>query len=158
MIWKNNKKWEKEEEKFLIEFYPTNGVKFCAEHLNRTERSIVERCKKLKLKMLTEFKNNLHQKYNKEILQKAVEQSLCYADVLRAIGLIPQAGNFKQLKRNLIKFNISVGHFLTPGQLTQLRNKNGTQINKSKDISEYLIIGSTISSDILKKKIIQIRT
>jgi predicted Zn-dependent protease with MMP-like domain len=149
------KKWEQDEEKFLIEFYPKNGVKFCTNHLNRTERSIVERCKKLKLKMLPEFKSILYQKYTKEFLEIAVKQSLCYADVLRNIGLIPQAGNFKQLKRNLIKFNIDVSHFLTPGQLTQLRYKNGTQlsVNKEKDINEYLIIGSTISSDVLKKKL-----
>ena len=66
-------KFTNDELTFLNEYYPTKGIKYCAEKLNRTEISIQRKVSKLKLKVNTESKkerqkimNNDRDYYNKK--------------------------------------------------------------------------------------------
>ncbi len=133
-----NKKWTDDDNEYLINNYANYGLKYCATNLGRTQRGCFQQAKKLGLKVSQETKTKLITKYTKELLEQAVKNSKCYADVIRYFGIIPQAGNFKNIKRHIEKNNINTSHFLTPGQLTSWRNKNQPKINyQKKNIEEY---------------------
>jgi len=71
------KKWTKQEVDFLKEYYPTKGHKYCAEKLNRSNSSIFNKVKKLKIRKNTNKtkterlgeKSNTHQGYIAEIIE-----------------------------------------------------------------------------------------
>jgi len=50
-------------------------------------------------------------KYTKENLQKAVDESMSIASVIRCFGLKPCGGNYNSFKRRLERFEIDISHF-----------------------------------------------
>lgn len=150
-----NTKWLLEEDKILFEFYHLKGPAHCATMLERSRSSISDRAKYLNLKVSEEVLRNKSRKYTKEMLLKATQGAQCYSDVLRNLGVNPQAGNFRQLKKNLHYFNINVEHFLTSGQLTSIRQNTEAYRNKfiKKPVEDYLFKGSGIRSATLKEKL-----
>lgn len=51
----------------------------------------------------------------KEKLQTAVNNNTSIAGVCRELGVVPKGGNYKTIKLNLIKFDISISHFKGQG-------------------------------------------
>lgn len=136
----------------MLENYSTFGNEYCANVLKRSIRAIEERRKILKIKTNNEFKQK-KEKYNKELLEEAVKNSFCYADVIRFFNLTPQSGNFSQFKRLIKKNNIDVSHFLSPGELTKLRLNNGNHNFEKKDLKYYLVDNKIVDSKNLKKRL-----
>lgn len=54
-----NRKWLREDDEFLIENYPKEGLEYCLTKLNRTRNSIFGRCKKLNLHLNEDTKNKI---------------------------------------------------------------------------------------------------
>lgn len=154
---KFNQKWNEEEINYLKENYEKLGPKQCAIYLKRPKRGVFAKAKQLSLKMSLESKSNISRKYNKEILQVAVKDSECYADVIRKLGIIPQAGNFSHIKNQLNKYNIDTSHFKSPGELTSRRLKNreinDTNYFQEKPLEEYLVNGIRTDNRKLKEKL-----
>ena len=95
-----NKKWTHEEHEILKENYPTKGLKYCSETLKRSKKSVYAKIRKLKLKCTNkDLKRNV--KYTKELVENAVKNALCLSDVIRNLGLIPQAGNYDNIKNRI---------------------------------------------------------
>ena len=90
-------------------------------------------------------------KFSKAEIEKFVSESLSIADVCRKCGWKPCGGNYNTIKKYLSIYDIDVTHFT--GQRSNICNKNLKQY--AKNASEYLIIGSNISSSKLKYKLIQ---
>lgn len=153
------KNWTKEDDEFIKKYYPENGPSFCSIKLNVNKRKISVRAKKLGVRMLQEFKNQYSIKYTKEILEHAVKKSLCYADVCRNVGIIPQAGNFGNIRKRIEQYKIDISHFLTPAELTSIRYKKDKQIKNNdgtfvkKSVYDYLTLESNIDSSKLKEKL-----
>lgn len=145
-----NKKWTNLEKEYLQIYYPSHGVKYCSINLKRTPRACSEQAKKMNIKVSYETKIKLISKYTKEILEEAVINSKCYSDVIRFVGIIPQAGNFKNIKKHIENFKIDTSHFLSPGELTKLRNRNGFKNNQKKPIEEYLVANLKVDGRRLK--------
>ena len=124
-----NCKWNNEEINYLKANYETLGPKQCAIELTRPKRGVFAKAKELSLKMSQVAKNKLVTKYTKEIIEDAVNNSKCYADVIRYVGIIPQAGNFRNIKKHIEFYNIDVSHFLSTGELSVLR------ISKAENLS-----------------------
>ncbi len=83
-------------------------------------------------------------KYTYEIVKIAVEQALCYADVIRNLGAVPQAGNFENIKNRIKEYNLDTAHFLTPGEITKLRLKEKKRnYFEQKPLDEILVISLT---------------
>lgn len=51
-------------------------------------------------------------KYTKEVLEPLVKESLSVADVCRKLGLKPNGGNNGNIKKQLLKHNIDISHFV----------------------------------------------
>lgn len=81
-------------------------------------------------------------RWTKEKLVDIALTSISYAECIRKMGLVEAGGNFKQLQRNLDKFNINTDHFL------------GQAHNKGKELIPYeeLIKPTTIKNRILKDR------
>lgn len=133
-----NKKWSNEEIEFLKSKYNEYGPKKCAEHLSRTKRAVFEKAKTLKLKMDEKTKKSLLTKHDEQKMRDAINQSFCYADVMRNLGIQPKAGNYETVKRYIRKYSIDISHFKSPTELIKTRWENGYQV-KEKNLDEYLI-------------------
>ena len=92
-------------------------------------------------------KNN--KKYEREQIEDAVKLSECYSDVFRNLSIGINGGSYKWIKGLILKYDISVSHFLTPSQLgNRQRNINTVKnIMKSDDISN----GSRLKASTLQK-------
>lgn len=150
-----NCKWSNEEINYLKKNYETLGPKQCAIDLQRPKRGVFAKAKELSLKMNQKSKNRLITKYTKEIIEKAVKNSKCYADVMRNVGIIPQAGNFKNIKKHIEFYKVDVSHFLSPGELSVIRISQGKNLPPNhyakKNVSEYFKIGNSVKGERLKK-------
>lgn len=49
--------------------------------------------------------------YSEQHVREAVQNSICWTDVLKNLGLSPQGGNETTIKRYVKKYNISIEHF-----------------------------------------------
>lgn len=54
----------------------------------------------------------MNTKYTKEVLEKAVKESICIADVLRKLGLRRAGGTHSHISRRLRFFEIDTSHFV----------------------------------------------
>jgi 5-methylcytosine-specific restriction endonuclease McrA len=96
-------------------------------------------------------------KYTKELMEAVVEDSVTYSDVFRKLnpGKTLHGGSVDWVKKKLNEFEIDVSHFLGRAWL---RNRTGIicrTMPKQEFIEKYLIIGSEIISDRLKRKLIK---
>ena len=89
-------------------------------------------------------------KYTKELLAKLVSTSNCWADVCRKVGIKPATGAQTNLAKRAKIFGIDHSHFIG-----QSWNKGRTFPQRQVPIKNYLVKGSTIKSDTLKKKLIK---
>lgn len=149
----NKRNWNNDEDQYLIDNYQNNGLKYCEQNLNRTRRSIMQRARKLNLKMSDDAKSQYLRKYSKNDIENAVENSLCIADVCRFFGLYPQAGNFKNFKKLIIRYNIDISHFLKPSELSKIRRIKKSYNGNIKPLSEILIENSSYDRKELKKRL-----
>jgi hypothetical protein len=137
-----NKVWTENEYLFLQENYSISGMTYCVNHLERTKRSIKEQVSNLGLKLNKKLRgqNNLIHTFDK--VQNAVKEAKCLSDVIRNLGLIPQAGNFDNIKNRINDYNIDTSHFLKTSELIRLRHKEGMFDYNKKPINELFILST----------------
>lgn len=87
--------------------------------------------------------------YTEQLLREAIVNSTSIRQALLYLGLSGQGGNYRIIHRAIYKYNIDISHFTGQGW-----SKNIT-IGPKKDIKEYLVDGSTITSFKLKKRLIK---
>jgi len=121
----NNRKWTNDDLQFLIENYSNCGISYCAEYLKRSKGAIMDKAHSLNLKLSKSVKSKTNVIHTYEKVLAAVQESLCLSDVIRKLGLVPQAGNFENIKNRIKDYNIDISHFKTPAELTKLRHANG---------------------------------
>src|SRR2546421_7487 len=77
-----------------------------------------------------------NRKYTREVLERIVEASLSYAEVLRRLGLKPAGGSQANIKRLVNEYGISTDHFLG-----RLRNRgHGHRGGPRKAVAEEILI------------------
>jgi len=74
-------------------------------------------------------------KYTKEILQNVVSSSSSFADVTRALGVVPHGGAQNHLKKRIIHFGIDYSHFKGKAW-----SKGVVFTNRRKSINDILIV------------------
>lgn len=79
-------------------------------------------------------------KHTKELLEPIVKSSVSYAECLRKLGLTPAGGNYKNLQKNIDKYDIDSSHMLH-----QASNK-GREIKKFENL---------LRPDSIKKRLIK---
>ena len=84
--------------------------------------------------------------WNKEDIERAVKTSTSYSEVLRKLGVNVQGNNSATLKRKIKEYGIDITHFTF---------HTNSYPSRKKDISEYLVSGSTIHTFKLKEKLLQ---
>jgi transposase-like protein len=82
-------------------------------------------------------------------LRRAVASSTTYADTMRALGYVPSGGVHRWLKAYIGGLGISTAHFT--GQ-AWARGRAGRA--KARPLEEVLVVGSTYSSAILRKRLV----
>lgn len=87
-------------------------------------------------------------KYTKEVLEPLILQSTTWLELCLKVGTKPATGSQTHLKKVAVKFGIDFSHFVGKSGMV-----NGVPPNK-KDIQEYLIKNSRISSDRLRRRLI----
>lgn len=88
-------------------------------------------------------------KTNDDDFKEIVKISISLSEVIQKCGLIPAGGNYKTTKNRIMCLNLNTDHFLGHGYL-----KNQKHDFNKKPIEEYLLNGSTISSNSLKKRLL----
>lgn len=90
---------------------------------------------------------------SEENFKKVVQNSNCYADICRNLGLRRQGGYYRTIKRRILKENINISHFIPLSQrLSKAANFNW--ISKESFL-QRLNDGEKFCDDTLKKKIIE---
>lgn len=90
-------------------------------------------------------------KWSKENLIESVRNSSSYRQVLKKINLIPAGGNYTQLKRYILEYDLPTKHFKGKGWSKGMKNI-GKPITPLKDI---LIRNSDFQSFKLKKRLFE---
>lgn len=88
-------------------------------------------------------------KWEEAHLRNVVQESQCYVDVLRKLGLRTEGSNNQTLKKYLLKYGIDTGHFVG----TTLRKTNGGP--KKRTIAEMFCLSSTVERSVIKRHILQ---
>ena len=88
-------------------------------------------------------------KYNEQELKDAISTSVSIRESLIKLNLAPYGGNYRTIKKAIEYYKIDTSHFT--GQ-----NLSGRKLLKRRlDVNEYLINGSTIQSNKLRKYLIE---
>jgi hypothetical protein len=82
-----------------------------------------------------------------EVLQKTVDLSISLSEVLRILGFNERTGARRTLKKRITESNIDISHFR--------HRLAGKPSFIQRPISDYLIIGSSIQTHVLKKRLIK---
>ena len=135
-----SKKWTEEEINFLIENYKKEGAKYCSDIINRKIYAIR---KKANMLNISYAKNKGI--YEKEFIQKVVNDSVSYKESLIKMGLRAAGGNYKILKKYINLYGLSISHFESPEEVSK-RNLFKDKI----PLDEVLIENSTYSRTSLK--------
>lgn len=90
-------------------------------------------------------------KWTKKDLEKAVQNSTSYRQVIFVLGLVPAGGNYTQVKRYIKQYNLDVSHFLGQGWNRGLMFKP----NPAMPLSQILCQNSVYQSYKLKKRLFQ---
>lgn len=86
----------------------------------------------------------------KELYQKAVENSITYAGVCRYVGLQPKGGNYKTIKSKIEEYNIDISHF----KGKKWMSGKTLNIRQKKPLSDILVQNSNFNSTKLKLRLI----
>lgn len=135
-----SKKWTEEEINFLIENYKKEGAKYCSDILNRKIYAIRKKANMLNISYV---KNKGI--YEKEFIQKVVNDSVSYKEALIKMGLRAAGGNYKILKKYINLYGLSISHFESPEEVSK-RNLFKDKIT----LDEVLVENSTYSRTSLK--------
>jgi uncharacterized protein YfkK (UPF0435 family) len=135
-----SKKWTDEEINFLIENYKKEGAKYCSDTLNRKIYAIRKKANMLNISYV---KNK--RIYEKEFIQKVVNDSVSYKESLIKMGLRAAGGNYKILKKYINLYGLSISHFESPEEVSK-RNLFKDKI----PLDEVLVENSTYSRTSLK--------
>ena len=135
-----SKKWTDEEINFLIENYKKEGAKYCSDILNRKIYAIRKKANMLNISYV---KNKGI--YEKEFIQKVVNDSVSYKESLIKMGLRAAGGNYKILKKYINLYGLSISHFESPEEVSK-RNLFKDKI----PLDEVLVENSTYSRTSLK--------
>lgn len=139
------KKWTKEEDSILINFYSRYGSKYCSELLDRGASSIIRRSKFIGLKFgKTRFK------YLRENLEPVVKSSKTISEILDKLELRKAGGNFQIIKNYIEKYQFDISHFENDSSDRFFRMVDSF-VRKPLDL--YLIENSTYSRSSLKKRL-----
>lgn len=87
-------------------------------------------------------------RFTEEDVRSAVAGAVSKRQALIALGVVAEGGNYRLIDRYIEKFNIDCSHF------TGQSSNRGRQF-KRKPLEEYLILGSTILSHGLRKRLIR---
>ncbi len=87
-------------------------------------------------------------RWTDEQLRVAVAGSTSYAQVIRALGLIPAGGNYEQVQRRVQKLGLETSHFT--GQGSNAGKKLGS---RSRPLDELLVKGRATGSQKLKQRL-----
>lgn len=135
-----SKKWTEEEINFLIENYKKEGAKYCSDILNRKIYAVR---KKANMLLISYVKNKGI--YEKEFIQKVVNDSVSYKESLIKMGLRAAGGNYKILKKYINLYGVSISHFESVEEVSK-RNLLRDKI----PLDEILVENSTYSRKSLK--------
>jgi hypothetical protein len=138
-----SKKWTEEEINFLIENYKKEGSKYCSDVLNRKIYAV-----RKKANMLNISYSKNKRIYEKEFIQKVVNDSVSYKEVLIKMGLRAAGGNYKILKKYINLYGLSISHFESPEEVSK-RNLFKDKIS----LDEILVENSTYSRTSLKTRL-----
>lgn len=126
------KNWTDNEIEFLIENYPKYGCEYCADFLNKTNKSITNKVRRLKIYV---DKENI---YKTEKFKDIVKKSYSYSDVCRYLNLTINSGNIKTITNYINLYVLDISHF-------KFVYENINKYKKQK-IEDILVENSTYSS------------
>jgi predicted RNA-binding Zn-ribbon protein involved in translation (DUF1610 family) len=92
-------------------------------------------------------------KWNKEEIIKFCKSSYSYNEVLIKMGRNNSSSNYNSLKRNIVKYNIDVSHFLNKSELTKKMHNDG-RLNKKRN-DEIFCTDSNVKRDTVKRRILE---
>lgn len=81
----------------------------------------------------------MYTRYTKEILEPIVKSSKTYAECLEKLGIKKTGGNYKNLQKNIDKFNIDISHMVHKS------------INQGREFKKY---EELTTNDSIKKRLI----
>lgn len=140
-----NKKWEESEINFLKENYPSKGVKYCSDILQRNKEGVESKARRLNIQSTrTKFL------YCEENILNVVANSKSLKECLETMGLKAAGGNYGVIKKYIEKYDISTLHFET---IKEKNERIGFKPN-IKDLKEILIENSLFSRTNLKQRLI----
>lgn len=93
--------------------------------------------------------------FTEKELRDAVENSYCYSDVLRCLGMCTKGRNRDTIKKYISKWKISTCHFLSFKELIAKRKEEDPSYLHKNTIESILVVGSKIGSSKLKKRLYQ---
>lgn len=134
----SRKKWSEYEIEIMKSSYH-KGLRYMKLLLpNRSKSSLVKKAMKLNLKSDRIFRNLIE-------IERVVKESFSFSEVFRKLNKSKSGDGYHYLRRFIIKNNIDTSHFKSW--------KNNGKFRKKKDMQEYLVDGSNISSSSLKIKL-----
>lgn len=133
-------KWSEEELTIMIENYSSGLNNICKLLKNHTRNSIAKKAKELKLQV---DKYNLY--YDINDVKLIVKESYSFAEVVRKLKKTKSGDTYKSIKRFIERNNIDVSHF------DPYRNNRFSNIEIP--LSDYLMVGTSITSSNLKEKL-----
>ncbi|MEI6042441.1 MAG: HNH endonuclease [bacterium] len=89
-------------------------------------------------------------KWSKDQLIKSVSESTSYRQVLKKLALVEAGGNYTQIKKYVLEYNVSIAHFTGRGWSKGKKFSDKTPLIPTKDI---LVVNSTFQSHKLKKRL-----
>ena len=138
-------KWNNEEIEFLKLYYPTHGIQYCFNYLNRSKDSIEVKARRLNLSS-TRTKSLYSEINIREII--LISKSL--TEVLIKMGLKPAGGNYSVISKYIKKYNIDISHFET---IKERNDRIGFRTLQKK-LSDVLTENSYFSRSQLCKRLI----
>lgn len=96
-------------------------------------------------------------KYSKELLEPLFKNSSSLSEVLKKLNLVPKGGNFDNIKKQALKFNIDFSHFKGKSWAEGLtKNTNTSLLKASKTNTKHtpetsLIFGIYLQSTTLRR-------
>lgn len=110
---------------------------------NRARKVLQNRCSELNLHMQTSRRPDV---VDDQTFVEYVQQSICWSDLLRLMGLSPHGSNSKTVKDRCTRLGLSVEHF----SLSDARARNNKQLDQS-----LLTNNSTAHRSSIRKIVLQ---
>lgn len=142
------KRWTKEEDAYLIDHYHKVHYKKIGDELGRSKSAVTLRARKLGV--ISAVGRNLPNfekfGYNKEVLEPIVKRAISYSDVAKQLNKVVGGPTYKIIKRAIENYGLDTSHF-------QPWKNQKAPTTVARPIEYYLVYGSNVSSNNLKKKL-----